>query len=489
MNKQSDSIIPDYNSFHREINDASSPVNHDEEQQHQSTSSASSREIRHFETIVNDYSSSSPKRKINSYESTDEDVDELNMDYSEDIDQSIPTVQTYRDKLNARLNTETNHFRSRILSTEYSQITLDSGVDIASEQKISQPKIDEQYSEETANQNDLFALSDDSLLDIEPPQNNDLLLKPPVIITERSFSLTEESDDVKSYLTAITDSPKLNKNERGRLHTSDQYYSAESEFNTSLSFQNNDLYNSYELETISDDDGERKNVEENERNVSGRFSPSPTPRHDFKLPSFGDWIDHIFTTFLAETNQHSTSTSRSSSIMSIHTSQNTIDTSSSQVFTVIENTKYNQNLTTTSKTPMVFEENNISNSLHRRSQSWPNDEQQQDEQNFKGNFLVFLFLFCNDRKKNVCESAQLLTSRLPYDEIYSSNTCFCCALDMSRSSLNNNNIDINLNTIDTNNSKANSINEQEERGIISRSLVLSSMENDDEGESRFYYSS
>jgi hypothetical protein len=406
MNKQSDSIIPDYSSFHREINDTSSPVNQTGE--HESTSSASSREIRHFETIINDCSSSSPKqKKINSYESTDEDVDELNMDYSEDIDQSTATAQTYRDRLNARLNTETNHFRPRILSTEYSLITVDSGVDIVSEQKISQPKIDEQYSEETANQNDLFALSDDSLLDIEPPQSNDVVLKPPAIINEQSLSSTEESEDIKSYLTAITDSPLVNKIQRGKSNTSDQYYSAESEFNTSLSFQNNDLYNSYELETISDEEGgERKIINQD---VSVELSPSPSPQFHFQLPSFGDWIDQIFTTFLAETNQHSTSTSRSSSAMSIHTSQNTIDTSSSQVLTVIENIKNNP------KTSMVFEENNQSNSLHRRSQSWPNNEQQQqqqDEINIKGNFLVFLFFFFVKIKNNLCENAQLLALKL-----------------------------------------------------------------------------
>ena len=480
MNKQSDLIIPDYSSFHREINDTSSPVNHDDEQQ--STSSASSREIRHFETIINDYSSSSPKQKINSYESTDEDVDELNMDYSEDIDQSAATVQTYRDKLNARLNTEINHFRPRILSTEYSQITIDSGVDIVSEHKISHPKIDEQYSEETANQNDLFALSDDSLLDIEPPQSSDVLLKTPTIINEQSLSLTEGSDEIKSYVTALTDSPIVNKIDRGRSNTSDQYYSAESEFNTSLSFPNNELYNSYELETISDEDvGERNNSDQDDRDLSVEISPPPSPQFDFQLPSFGDWIDQVFTTFLAETNQHSTSTSRSSSVMSIHTSQYTIDTSSSQVLTVIENTKNNQNRIMKLKTPLAFEENNQSNSLHRRSQSWPNNEQQHDEQNFKGNFLVFLFLLCKDRKKNLCERAQLVASRLRYDDVYSSNACFCRLLDMSSSSLNNDNIDFNPYTIDTNNGKTNSIAEKDEHKT-SQSLVLSSMENGDEGE-------
>ncbi|CAF1306271.1 unnamed protein product [Adineta steineri] len=388
-NKQNDLIIPDYSSFHREINDTSSPVNHDEEQQ--SISTSSSKEIQHIETVLNEYSSSPRKRKLNCSASTDEDVDEFNIDYTEDIDQSAATatIQTYRDRLNARINAEINQFRPRILSTEYSQITtLDSGVDIASEQKISQPKIDEQYSEETANQNDLCALSDDSLLDIEPAHHNhDLLLKIPTITHEQSLSLTEESDDFKSYITAITDTQLTTKNERGPSNTSDQYYSAESEFNTSLSFPNNDLYNSIELENVSDDDKDKQIHNNNNeiQNLCTELSPSSSPKFDFKLPSFGDWIDHVFTTFLAETNQHSTSTSRSSSIISIQTSQNTIDTSSSQVLTVIENTKKNQHLTIISTNPNIYDEINQTNSLHRRSQSWPNNEQQQqqDEQNIK----------------------------------------------------------------------------------------------------------
>ncbi len=386
MNKQNDSIIPDYNLFHREINDTSSPVNHDEEQQQQNnSSSSSSKEIQHFETIINEYSSP-PKLKLNSYASTDEDVDEFNLDFSEDIDR--PTIQTYRDRLDARLNSEKNSSRSRILSTEYSLITLDSGVDdIVSEPKISQLKIDEQYSEQTTNQNDLFVLSDDSLLDIESPQITDLLLKTPSTINERSISITDESDDGKSYLSTITDFQLIPKTDRGPSNTSEQYYSAESEFNTSLSFHNNDPYSGYELENISDDD------EKENKSKSPQLSGSISPRFQFKLPSFGDWIDRVFTTFLSETNQQPTSasTSRSSSIISIHTSQNTIDSSSSQLLTVIEN---NRNLTIISKTPIVLDDINQITSSHRRSSSWPNDEQQQqqqqqDELKFKGNLFCF----------------------------------------------------------------------------------------------------
>jgi hypothetical protein len=394
MNKQTDSIIPDYSLFHREINGTSSPVNHPEEKQSQennSSSASSLKEVQHFETIIN----LSLKPKINYYASTDEDVDEFNLDYSEDIDRSA-TIQTYRDRLDARLNSEKNSFRPRIVSTEISQITHDSGVDIISEQKISQPKIDEQYSEQTTNQNDLFALSDDSLLDIESPQINELLLKPPPTINEQS--LIDESDGGKSYLSALTDSQLIPKTERGPTNTSEQYYSAESEFNTSLSFPTNDLYSGYELENISDDDEKiHSNHDNNNKDISQQVSQTSSTKFEFKLPSFGDWIDQVFTTFLAETNQQptSTSTSRSSSIISIHTSQNTIDTSSSQLLTVIENNQNNnQCLTILSKNPIVFDDNNQINPSHRRSLSWPNDEQQQqDEQKFKGNLSCFSLFF------------------------------------------------------------------------------------------------
>ncbi|CAF4889286.1 unnamed protein product, partial [Rotaria socialis] len=82
---------------------------------------------------------------------TDEDVDEFNLDYSDGVNRSATTtIQTYRDRLNARLNPEqqeTNSTNRKFLSTECSQVTIDSGVDIASEQKLFQLKIDEQYSE------------------------------------------------------------------------------------------------------------------------------------------------------------------------------------------------------------------------------------------------------------------------------------------------------------------------------------------------------
>ena len=215
------------------------------------------------------------------------------------------------------------------------------------------------YSEQTANQNE----SDDSLIDIETPHTNDLLLRtPPPTIYEQSMSFTDESDGGRSFLTPITDNQLLNRTDRGLTNTSDQYYSAESEFNTSLSFPNNDPFSGYELENVVDDE------EAIPRDSPRKISRSPSPQLDFKLPTFGDWIDQVFTTFLAQTNQQSTSTTRSSSVISIHTSPNTIDTSSSQLLTVIENN------------PLESDENH---SLHRRSLSWP------DEQRLKGKSIAF----------------------------------------------------------------------------------------------------
>ena len=366
--------------------DTSSPINPNEEPQ--TTSYA--KEIQHIETIENELF---PQQKLN-YGSTDEDVDEINLDYSEDIDRSTTTIQTYRDRLNARLNseqTDSNYSRPRILSTEYSQITLDSGVDIASEQKISHPKIDELLSEQTTNQNDAFPLSDDSILDIESTQINDFLLKTSTTtINDQSISLTEESDEGKSYLTAITDYQSVQKTERGVSNISEQYYSADSDLNTSLTNPNNDQYSGYELENLSDDDDEKEKIsyhEEETYEISNDSTPPLSPEFDFKLPTFGDWIDQIFTTFLAETHSKSRSTSRSSSDASLHASQNTIHSSSSQILTIIENTKNpNQNLTIISNNPITFDDSNQINSSHRRSLSWPNDEQ-----HFKGKLFFFFF--------------------------------------------------------------------------------------------------
>ncbi|CAF0791943.1 unnamed protein product [Rotaria sp. Silwood1] len=443
MNKQNDSNLPDYTIFNREINNTSSPIQKNTSTSSSSSSSSPSKnKIQSYEKILNKPSTCSPKRKLNSYASTDEDVDEFNLDCSDHIDRSLTTIQTYRDKLNARLQAEqsdTNSTRRRITSMEYSQNTIDSGVDILSEQKLLQSKIDEQYSEETTNQNDLFALSDDSLLDIESPQINDLSLKPISIINEKSISLTEESNEGKSFLTAITDFPLIITSERGPSNTSEHYYSAESEFNTSLSFQNNDTSNINEYEnnnTNNNDHNEINNPNLEIQQISSEYSQTNTIDMNVKISTFGDWIDQVFTTFLAETNQQqSSSTSRSSSIISIHTSTNTIDTSSSQVLTVIENNKNNETLTIISKNSIKTDNNNQMNFLHCRSQSWPsNEQQQQDEKNFK---------------------------------------------ELSNSSLSNENIDLNSYENVSNNENINSINEQDVNKQ-STSMQLSSIENNDE---------
>lgn len=225
------------------------------------------------------------KPKQISYASTDEDVDELNSHYSEDIDRSLSTKQNYREKLTTRLlnlNNEQNEnsiSNSKIFSNEYSQITFDSGVDIISEQKIYQPNttltIDEQSSEELTDQNDLFALSDDSLIEIQPP----------------SIDKTEQ----------------------------DTYFSAKSDLN-----YEKDPYSGYELETIPDEDDDYQLENESLNDIILNSQPPPPPppppsipsQFEFKLPSFGEWIDRVFTTFLAEANPNpskSISSSRSSS--------------------------------------------------------------------------------------------------------------------------------------------------------------------------------
>ncbi len=278
-----------------------------------------------LENLLVDKPSELPRSKIISYASTDEDVDELNSHYSDVLDRSNLTIQNFREKSNRRLSNESiennrnSILCSRILSTESSQITLDSGVDIISEQKFYQPNrtltIDEQSSEETTDQNDLFALSDDSLIDIQS----------------------------KNHLT-------FNSNDLSNSTEQEAFFSAKSELNI-----DKDPYSGYELETISDeddDDDQQQPIKDdsNEFIITSELSPSiPSSfsipsQFEFKLPTFGEWIERVFTTFLSETNQNqplSISSSRSSSIVSIHGSQSTINTSSSsQIITVLENENY-----------------------------------------------------------------------------------------------------------------------------------------------------
>ncbi len=59
-------------------------------------------------------------------------------------------------------------------------------------------------------------------------------------------------------------------------------------------------------------------------------------------------------------------------------------------------------------------------------------------------------------------------------------------LDMSSSSLNNENIDFNSVVIDTNYAKSNSIND-ENTNQGSKTFLLSSIENTDEGEFFFFF--
>ena len=259
----------------------------------QPTESISTSDVIHHTT-----SSSSQAIQIPSA-STDEDVDELHSHYSEMTDRSRSTP---REPLPTRSPSSPAREPPRLFSAEYSQMTLDSGVDIVSEQKVSSPVsliMDEQSSGET---NDLFALSDDSLLEMGSET-----------ITMRDNDPTLLADEL-------------------------------------------DLYKGYELETISDDDeGDHTQGEigkefliTSERSTTAAAPvaahPSLPPQFEFKLPSFGEWIDRVFTNFLAETTQQpatpteSNPSSRSSSIVSIPSAQSTVHTSSSSpVITVLEN--------------------------------------------------------------------------------------------------------------------------------------------------------
>jgi hypothetical protein len=255
-------------------------------------------------------------KQIITYASTDEDVDELNSHYSDVIDRSNSLIQNSREKFNTHLlylNDEQNEnntnslIRSRIFSTEYSQITFDSGVDINSEQKIYQPNttltIDEQLSEEITDQNDPFDLSDDSLIESQINNNN-----------------------LPSILINQTDQ--------------DTYFSVKNQLNNEI-----DPYSGYELEVISDedDDHHHHSIKYNSNELiltSELLTSTPSsipPQFELKLPSFSEWIDRAFTTFLTETSQNQP-LSISSRCSSMHGSQSTINTSSSsQAITVLEN--------------------------------------------------------------------------------------------------------------------------------------------------------
>jgi hypothetical protein len=110
-----------------------------------------------------------------------------------------------------------------------------------------------------------------------------------------------------------------------------------------------DPYGGYELESVTDeddDDYDEQQVHSECLITSEAIEPIQTipARFEFKLPTFGEWIDRAFMTFLTETNPKmstSISSSRSSSIVSlVDTQPSTIPTcSSSSINTVIEQIK------------------------------------------------------------------------------------------------------------------------------------------------------
>ena len=84
----------------------------------------------------------------------------------------------------------------------------------------------------------------------------------------------------------------------------------------------------------------------------------------------------------------------------MHESQNTVDTSSSQILTVIENKKNNQNLILISKNSISLDDNGRLNSLYNQTNSSSiEEEQQQNETYFKGNLLSchLPFIFYYDK--------------------------------------------------------------------------------------------
>jgi hypothetical protein len=340
--EQTDINVSDNCSFHSDINNISTTIIQQEKTSHLSSTSA----------MIS-------KPKQISYASTDEDVDELNSHYYEEIDRSITTCENSREKFNPHisLTNNENNIDPKRLSIDYSQMTIDSGIDIITEQKLYQPNIpvtiDEQSSKDATNLNDLFISFDDSSIDIEPKSlTNTLLLSNQFLIDNSEITMS------------------INTTEQ------DTYFSARSEFNNEK-----DLYSGYELESITDEDDDYPSKDDSnefifisESSPPAASHPSPSlipPQFEFKLPSFGEWINRAFNTFLSETDKNPPElipSRRSSSDVSIHGSQSTINTtsSSSQVITVLEN----QNLQNTS------DDENIA--LYQTQSSSRNEEQDDD---------------------------------------------------------------------------------------------------------------
>ncbi|CAF1627849.1 unnamed protein product, partial [Adineta ricciae] len=251
------------------------------------------------------------KSKQISYASTDEDVDEFNSHCSETLDQSSRNGATPRTYSNQS-------------SLEQSfDIEVNRGHDV--NQTNLNALLDEPVSEEITNHNDNLTISDDSLVNTE--------FQSPLI-----HFTAENSEPTTSVYTA----------------EQEMFFSAKSELTTEK-----DFYSGYELESITDeeDDDARKDdfneyliiSESSTASSTTHSAPTPPapppssipPEFEFKLPSFGEWINRAFNTFLSEADQtpyETISTSRSSSDVSIHGSQSTINTSSSsQIVTVREN--------------------------------------------------------------------------------------------------------------------------------------------------------
>ncbi|CAF5180698.1 unnamed protein product, partial [Rotaria magnacalcarata] len=171
------------------------------------------------------------------------------------------------------------------------------------------------------------------------------------------------------------------------------YFSAKSDLNNQ-----NSSYCGYELEIVTDEEDDDNHHHDEKDDSNGLMmtskdhptiptSSSPNPQYlippvfEFKLPSFGEWIDRAFTSFLSDTSANllpSISSSRSSSVGSIHVSLGTANTSSSSHIVTVLDT-HNLQI-------MLTDANANSQQIEIQSR----DEEQDDEHSLNGKYVLFL---------------------------------------------------------------------------------------------------
>ena len=391
------------NSTSTDTGSASEPKNHQSAPAHVRRSRTS--------LVASEQSSSAVLRSIPiTSGSTDEDVDELNSHYSEEIDRSTATNPTARDKFHVHessfdhLAYDDAKLASKILSMESSQMTVDSGVDIASEERIFPAKAP-------------FAVNEHAWREFSDPEHPELASDSSFIETESKTTNVPLEHDLTESITEAE--PEI-------------YYSAQGDVNH--------LYNGFELETISDDETEDLLADNSHELILTAAAPPPPPpipsRFEFKLPTFGEWIDRAFTTFLADSQQHpsiSTPSSRSSSIVSMHSSPSTMHTSSSsQMVTVIDTS----NLTTELSTQLCGDDDEPS--LYGKQKSVNRDQSK-----------------IASRCEPMPRLPHCLTRRLFARSNNALIRLFLSSLDMSSSSVNTEKVDYDTYIINSNYEKIN----------------------------------